>query len=173
MNHKILVLTVLFSFIATFAYSQKCKYEYQKTDELTGLATKAVFHEVSSALNLRFKAVDGGYSMDVLIYFSGFNMGSANTKIPLEADDFISFKFSTGEIVRIPVPKQIIPDLRQDKLALFHLYENIPVDKELLEKLSGATISYVCLCNEKKIAEGTLKEKDAKILQEKLICILQ
>jgi len=170
---KMLGFVALFLFVAVQAYSQKCKYEYQKTDGLTGKKTKAVLHKVSKTLNMRFKAVENSYSMDILIYFTGFNMGSANTKISLETDDSISFKLSTGEIVSISVPKQIIPDMRQDKLALFHLYENIPVDKEILEKLSNTIILYICLCNEKKIAEGSLKEKDAKALQDKIKCILQ
>jgi hypothetical protein len=161
----------------TLAYGQKCKYEYQKTDELSGKASKAVIHELSNQLNLRFKSVEGAngnvYTMDVLIYFTTFNMGSANTKIALEAGDSISIKLSTGEIVSIYSTKQIIPDVLQDKLALYQLYENIPVDERILEKLSEGSISYVCLCNEKKIIDGSLKEKEAKALQDKLKCILQ
>ena len=171
---KILGLIMLFVFTATFSYSQKCKYEYEKKDELTGLVSKAILQEFSTVLNFRIKALGDSYSMDVLIYFPAMtNQLSAITLVYLEEGDAISFKLSTGEIVSIPVPKRIKPELRQDKWAFFHLYDNIPIDKELLEKLSSTTVSYACLCNEKKIAESTLKEKEAKAFQEKLKCILQ
>ena len=135
--------------------------------------TKAILYEASSTLNFRFKASDNVYDMDILIYFTTFNMGSANTKIPLEAGDSVVFKLSTGELVNIYLPKQIEPAMLQDKLSLYHLYSPIPVNKDILDKLSNSTVSYIRVTIGTQVHDKQLKEKEAKLLQAHLKCIMQ
>jgi hypothetical protein len=52
---------------------------------------------------------------------------SAITKINLEAGESITFKLSTGELVKVFCTKSIEPELRQDRWACYHLYDDIVI----------------------------------------------
>lgn len=169
----IIGLSLAFTVTASQVYAQKCKYEYQKTDELTGKTSKAILYEVSDELTLRFKENAGAYSCDMLIYFKATSetVGFANPFV--EKGDSIAFKLNTGEIICLYAEKQIKPSVQQKTFSVYFLYDSaFPISRDLLEKLSGSTVTYIRSYLDKKIYDGRLKEKSSKKLQETIKCIL-
>jgi hypothetical protein len=152
----------------TLAYGQKCKYEYQKTDELSGKTSKAIIFELSSIVTLRVKEVDKNYFFDVII-FDIINGGSE-----MKQGDSLVLKLSTGEIISLYTDKSIRSNLHLDGFIPAIQFENaLTLNQELLEKLSKIPIHFARVTINDRPYDDVLKEKDAKKLLDVFRCILQ
>ncbi|MDR1458696.1 MAG: hypothetical protein LBI60_00550 [Bacteroidales bacterium] len=180
MNRKIKIIALsvalLLSSLLSYSYAQKCKYEYQKTDGLTGNTLKAIQYEASGTLTLRCKKVNDGYEIDILIYFQWADGGEAYSRgqtMRMEVGDSLTFKLSTGEIVSLYATKQLIPVQKANGWGSFLTYDALSTDKNNMEKLANTTVSYIRVNFGKDVYDAFLKEKSAKQLQSSLNCLLQ
>ncbi|MEG1556487.1 MAG: hypothetical protein RR356_07165 [Bacteroidales bacterium] len=175
MKKKILVLCIAFIGLLSITNAQKCKYEYEKVDEISGKVSKAIVNTFADDMVLIFKNTDGVYSIDIKIIVGLGSDFSVLSNFPIHKGDSLVFKLSNNELITFYANKDVIPTSGQNSLvSIYLLYDDVySISKEELTKLSTGEIIYLRQFIGKSEFSAKPKSKENIKFQQAINCLMQ
>jgi hypothetical protein len=165
---KIFGLVLLFSFIAVSAYSQKCKYDYQRKDPLTGEETKGNTFGVNLWWKLGLNKNGDNYFVGMFIRLSG------NVRDVITPENTIIFKLENGEIITIYASEEFVPTAQATQNGVISVFNaRFNISENDLQKIASSPLTYIKMSVGPRVYEETFASKKGKTFQEKARCILQ
>jgi len=168
MKNIIRLLTVVVIFISTTAYSQKCKYDYQKKDEITGEETKGSTFDVKRGWKLGLNKNGNQYFLGMLIQLNG------NVRDIITPENTIIFKLENGEIISVNASQDYVPTAQATEYGIVSIYSvRYNISKEDLKKIASSPISYIRISIGLQTYDENIVSKKGKSFQDQANCILQ
>jgi len=177
---KILTLGILFLFATTLSLSaQKCKYDYNKKDPITGETTKRIGLNIESKLmvigtgiiyraNIGFNKTGETFSVDVELCYTGNLRESI-----LKSDPFI-LKLSNGETVTIYPQSDFLPAAMANQNGVYTQYKaKYDIDAASVQKIAESAPIFLRLNLESRVYDRELDNKDKQKFMNAARCILQ
>ena len=168
---KIFGLVVLFIFIAPQVYSQKCKFEIDKKDQITGeIVKKTNFLLMGKRqwgmVEVAFNKVANTFFIDTYIYVGGF---SGDVISPTE--EFI-IKLANGKIITKNTNEKIKPiAFSNGNGSRFEL--KLYFSDEELREMANSNPTFMRFSISGKTYDIEITSKDAKNIANSINCILQ
>jgi hypothetical protein len=181
---KVLGLVMLFTFIAAQAYSQKCRYDYSRTDAFTGEDSKGISAIIEHGFALGFNKLGDNYDM-------GLAANLLHTDISMKGDSImlkiVNEKNPNGIILTLYSINDVEPILQSQsnaqyyyssasaKSTVYGLYQiKYEITKAQLELLSSGLVTDIKLhIKDKVFSFLNIKKKVSKNLQQAIVCILK
>lgn len=168
MKNIIRLLTVAVIFISTNVYSQKCKYDYQKKDEITGEETKGSTFDVKRGWKFGLNKNGNQYSVGMLINLNG------NVRDIITPENTIIFKLENGEIITVKANQDYVPTAQATEYGIVSIYNSrYTISKEDLQKMASSPVIYIRISIGLQTYDESLVAKKGKSFQEQASCILQ
>jgi len=167
---QILSLGILFLFATTLSLSaQKCKYDYNKKDPITGEATKGIKFDLKLFWEIGFNRIGTSYFLGMEIDPVGVLVDNL-----LKGDSFI-FKLSNGEIVTIYAREECAPAAKLVWPGGYHTFYSgkYDIDVSSLQKIADNLPTYLRMNIGSKSYEQEISAKEGKKISEAARCILQ
>jgi len=177
---QILGLGILFLFVTTLSLSaQKCKYDYNKADPITGEATKGIGMNIESKAfvmtsgtvyrcNMGFNKIGDTYYMNVEISYTG------NLREYILKDNPLIIKLSNGETITIYPQTDFLPMATANQNAVFTQYKaKYDIDAASIQKIAESDPTFLRLSMESRTYDRSLDSKDKKKFTNAARCILQ
>jgi len=165
---KILGLVMLFMFIATQAFSQKCKFDIDKKDPLSGEQTKGISFKINTNWSLGFNKVNNQYFVGMSIVFNG------NTREILTPENTIIFKLANGEIITIYAKDNYTPTAQVMGYNIVSRYIALyDISEEDLQKIAASPLVYAKVGVGSVAHQSEFNSKKGTEFQNKAKCILQ
>ena len=173
MKSKILLLGILFIFTASQAYSQKCKYDYQKKDPITGEETKGstfrVVRKNGFWWDLKLNKTGNQYNVGIYAIIGG----AINEAIVPKSE--INLKLEDGSIITIYANEEYRASLRPvgtvGVVSDFNAVYNI--SEADMQKLASSPLEYVKMELGTRTYDESLKAKQGKAFQRMAQCMLE
>jgi hypothetical protein len=176
---QILSLGILFLFVMSLSLSaQKCKYDYNKPDPITGEAAKGIGLNVESKMmvmgtgtiyrsNIGFNKIGETYYVNVELFYTGNLRENILTSNPL------IIKLSNGETVTIYPQSDFLPSASANQYGVYTQYKaKYDIDAASLQKIAESAPTFFRLNLESRTYDRTLDSKDQKKFTNAARCIL-
>lgn len=165
---KIFGFAMLFFFIAPQVYSQKCKFDYNKKDPLTGEATKGNTFKVHPNWHLGLNKIGDKYLVDMFMRVAG------NTREIITPENTIIFKLENGEIITINADNEYVPiaEVYADGVVS-QIRAKFTISEENLQKIAASPLTYVKMTIGARTYDFEFKTKKGAEFQNNAKCILQ
>lgn len=149
-------------------YSQKCKFDYQKKDEITGEETKGSTFDVKRGWKLGLNKNGDQYSIGMLIQFDG------NLRDIITPENTIIFKLENGEIITVNANQNYIPTAQATGYGIVSMYNaRYNISKDDLKKIASSPLTYIRVGIGLQTYDESIAVKKGKSFQEQANCILQ
>jgi len=174
---QILGLGILFLFATTLSLSaQKCKFDYNKKDPITGEATKGNTVTISKIVfvatnNYNWKL---GFHRAGDSYHVGVSLeGYGNFRERIQKGDPITFVLSNGEIVTINSQDEFLPTARAAQVVVTEYKGKYDIDVAALQKIAENPPTFIRMNVESKVYEKEINSATGKQIAQAARCILQ
>ena len=165
---KIFGLAMLFMFIAPQVYSQKCKFDYEKKDPLTGEATKGNTFKAHPNWRLELNKVGDKYHVGMFMRVSG------NTREIITPESTIIFKLENGEIITVNADNEYVPIAEvYESGVISQMRAKFTISEEDLQKIAESPLAYVKMTIGARTYDSEFKTKKGAEFQNNAKCILQ
>ena len=167
---KILTLGILFLFAFTLQLSaQKCKFDYNKTDPITGEATKGNKFEVNGSWDMGFNKIGETY------YISMEYDTRGELKDILQVNDPIVIKLSNGEIITLTAQEECPPSYQMLWAAGWYTYwkGKYSIDASSIKQIAENLPVFARMNIGNKVYEQQISDKVGKKISQAAACILQ
>lgn len=165
---KILATTVLFILISAQTYSQKCKYDYQKKDEITGDETKGSTFDVKRGWKLGLNKNGNQYFIGILIQFDG------NLRDIITPENTIIFKLENSEIITLNANQNYVPTAQATQFGIVSMYNaRYNITKDELKKIASSSLTYIRIGIGLQTYDESIASKKGKSFLDQVNCILQ
>ncbi len=169
-NVRILsVVSILIFAISLNLSAQKCKFDYEKKDPLTGAQTKGISFNVKLWWQLGINKIDDTYNVGAAIRISG------NVRDIITPENTLIFKLVSGEIVTIHANSESLPIAQatnQGVITVYTVTYNISVED--LERLASSPLAYLRIgIGSERVYDEEFKEKRGVEFQNRAKCMLQ
>jgi len=177
---QILGLGILFLFATTLSLSaQKCKYDFNKTDRITGEQSKGIGFKIEFKMapggigtiyrsSMGFNKVGESYHVNVELMFTG----QLRERI-LKSDPLI-IKLSNGETITIYPQADFTPTATAGPTSVFSQYDaKYDIDAASLQKIAESAPVFFRISLQDKVYDRELSKKDQKNFMNAARCILQ
>lgn len=165
---RLLSVAVVVITITTNAYSQKCKYDYQKKDEITGEETKGSTFDVKRGWKFGLNKNGNQYSVGMLINLNG------NVRDIITPENTIIFKLENGEIITVQANQDYVPTAQATEYGIVSIYNaRYAISKDDLQKMASSPLIYIRISIGIQTYDENLVAKKGKSFQEQASCILQ
>ena len=170
---KVLTLGILFLFAFSMQISaQKCKYDYEKKDPITGEATKGSVQTIQPGRFVPLWQI-GIHKIGDAYFVSNLYRCLGVAQDILKKGDQIIFKLSNGEIVALIAQDECLPIAKTPGEILTEYLSKYNIDAAILQKIANNPPTYVRLNIERKVYEKEIPAKDGKKVAQAAACILQ
>ena len=166
---KILTLGILFLFAFSMQLSaQKCKYDYDKKDPITGEITKGNKFTISAPnWRMSFDRSGDTYFSELKLFCKG------NAREIIRKGDVITFKLANNEIVTITAIDDFLPVANANETGVWSQYDGkYSIDPIVLQKIAENPPIFVRMSIESKVYSEEVSAKNGKKIQEAARCIL-
>ena len=169
---KFFSLVMLFMFIAPQVYSQKCKFDYEKKDPLTGEATKGNSFMIKMWWHLGLNKVGNEYHVGMYIRLDG------NVRDYVTPENTIIFKLENGEIITVYADNEYVPTAQSVRYGNEYRVVSVirakfTISEEDLQKIATSPLAYVKMTAGARTYDSEFKTKKGAEFQNKAKCILQ
>jgi hypothetical protein len=166
---QILGLGILFLFATILSLSaQKCKYDYNRADPITGEASKGNTFAIHPAWKMGFNKAGNTY------YTGMFLRASGNLREIIQKGDPISLKLSNGDVVTIVAQDEFLPAAQATQYGIITVYNGkYSIDTATLQQIAENPPTYVRMNIESKVYEKEISAKAGKSISDAAKCILQ
>ena len=174
---KILTLGILFLFTFTLQLSaQKCKFDYNKTDPITGEATKGTLLKVDTKVwngsnpfhrSIGISRIGDAFWLEIEIIIAG-NM----REIILKDDPFI-IKLSNGETITILSYSEVLPIQQATAFVYTSYTAKYKIDAVSLQKIAENPPTFYRINIDEKTYDKELVGKIQNKISQAAACILQ
>ena len=165
---KFLVITTIFIFMSVQTYGQKCKYDYQKKDEITGEETKGSTFDVKRGWKLGLNKNGNQYSIGMLVQFDG------NLRDIITPENTIIFKLENGEIITVNANQNYVPTAQATQFGIVSMYNaRYNITKDDLKKIASSSLIYIRIGIGLQTYDESIPSKKGKSFLDQANCILQ
>ena len=167
---QILGLGVLLLVVSTGQLAaQKCKFDYEKKDQITGEQTKGNTFSIKMWWKLGFNKAGDKYFLGMVAVING------NVRDIISPENTIIFKLANGEIITLYANDNHLPTAQATQYGVQTTYNaKYNISKEDLEKLAASPLVYIRMgIGETRRYESEFKTKEGTDFQNKARCILQ
>ena len=173
---KILTLGILFFLAFSMQLSaQKCKYDFDKKDPITGETTKKNTVTISISpyyWKLGYSRTGDNFQVEMFIRCNG------NLREIIQKGDPIILKLSNDEIITVYSKDEFLPFAQtsssQTATRVLSTYNGkYDIDATSLQKIAENPPTFIRMNIESKVYEKEISAKDGKILAKAAACILQ
>ena len=138
---QILSLSILLLFACSMQLSaQKCKFDYNKKDQLTGEQSKGITFSIKLWWKLGFNRVGNTYYIGMYINLNG------NLRDVITPDNTLVFKLANGEIITLHANDNFYPtaQVNANQNGVVSRYDaKYDISAEDMQKLASSPIVYV------------------------------
>jgi len=171
----ILSLGILFLFAGAGQLSaQKCKFDIDKKDPFTGVATKGILLGIksnswSTGIEIGFNKTGDAYFVNIKLTYTG----TMRESIPKNAPFMI--KLSNGETITIYSQTEYLPELVGSLGSVFAVYvAQYDIDANSIQKIAELIPTFFRInLDNNKAYDLEIDSKDKKKITNAAICILQ
>jgi len=165
---QILSLGILFLFATLSLSAQKCKFDYNKKDPITGEASKGNTAAIARYWKLGFNRTGDNYHVGMYLAYIG------NLRERIQKGDPIMLKLSNGEIVTINAQDEFLPTQQATTTAIYSQYlGKYDIDTITLQKIAENPPTFIRMNIESKVYEKEINSKTGKQIAQAARCILQ
>jgi hypothetical protein len=166
---QILGLGVMFLVVSTGQLSaQKCKYDYEKKDPLTGEASKGSTFGVKLWWKLGLNKIGNQY------YIGMWAQINANIRDVITPESTIIFKLANGEIITVYADNTYPPAAQATQYGIISIYNaKFNISAEDLQKMAASPLVYVRMEIGARNYDCEFKTKKGAEFQHKAGCIVQ
>lgn len=171
---KIIGLILLFMAVYSFSHAQKCKFDYEKTDKISGETVKGISNKINGNWAIGFVKEGENYfvSLDLRKPFKG-----VGTRVPiLEAGESLMLKLSNDEVITLTSARPVSPRVKQTSLmGADSFYDGVlyAISSEDMGKLEKNLLKHLRVEIYQEPTDVSLKEKESAKFQEAANCILK
>jgi hypothetical protein len=171
---KILSLGILFLFVFSLQLSaQKCRYDYDKKDPISGEETKGSSFAVSSFMGMANWKM-GVNKIGNTYYIGNLLNVSGNVREMIKKGETVVFKLSNGEIVTLYAQDDFLPVQQATQNGVYTQFTSkYNIDAETLQKMAENMPTFIRLNAESKVYEKEIPAKLGKQISQAAKCILQ
>jgi len=181
---KIFGLAMLLIFTLPEAYSQKCKYDFDKTDPFTGESGKGITVKINNMFFFGFNKIGSKYDLSLLVALSYTENSMKGDSIILKV---VNEKNPGGILLKLYSVEDVKPTLQAATNAQYYyssgsatstLYGNYRIKYEIteqqLELLSSGLVTDIRLyIGGKDFYVLDIKKKISETLKRSVICMLR
>jgi hypothetical protein len=165
---KIIGLGAVLAVVGLTAQAQKCKFDYQKKDPLSGEATKGNTFGVKMWWKLGLNKVGNTYFIGMWINING------NVRDIITPENTIIFKLANGEIITLKASDNFLPTAQATQTGVATSYRaKYDISEEDLRKIMASPLIYVKMEVGARIYDSEFNTKKGTEFQSKAKCILQ
>lgn len=168
---QILSLGVLLLVVSSTQLSaQKCKFDYDKKDPITGEQTKKITLKINMAWYVGFNEVEGKYFISMDFFIPGNNI-----KEFISPENTVIFKLTNGELITLHANDNYIPTIRASESIVSVYNAKYDISKEDLQKLATYPLAFIRMGigSGKHDIDREIKAKEGVEFQNNAKCILQ
>jgi len=171
---KILSLGILFLFAFSLQLSaQKCKYDYNKKDPITGEETKGSTFNVSTFMGISNWKMSVN-KMGNTYYIGNILNVSGNVREIIKKGETVAFKLSNGEVVTLYAQDDFLPVQQATQNGVYTQFTSkYGIDAETLQKIAENMPTFIRLNAESKVYEKEIPAKLGKQISQAAKCIQQ
>ena len=167
---KILSVGILFFVVCTSQLAaQKCKFDYQKTDQITGEETKGNTFTIKMWWKLGFNKIGDKYYIGMAVVING------NVRDIISPENTIILKLANGELITLHANDTYLPTAQATQNGVVSTYNaKYDISVKDLQKIATFPLIYV------KAGIGDARNYDSEFnvkkgdeFQNKARCILQ
>ncbi|MDR2914857.1 MAG: hypothetical protein LBV74_08520 [Tannerella sp.] len=168
----IIGLSLTFMVMAFQVSAQKCKYDYEKTDEFTGEKSKGNTMQLNNWWYLGFNKVGEKYNLGLYMRLNG------EKNLYLEQGDSIIFKFSDGSFLTLYARERYAPEsqvvVALSTAGVINIYRAVyDIPSEKMEILKNNTVTHVKVNISHLVYQKELKEKTGEKFRKNAVCIIE
>jgi len=174
---KILSLGILFLFVCTLHLSaQKCKFDYNKKDPITGEATKGNTFTISTGgggftaappVKMGFNKAGDTYSAGMFIRYYG------NMRDIIQKGDPLVFKLSNGDVVTLTALEEYLPTAYASQVVVSVYQAQYSIDVPTLQKIAENPPIFLRINIGNMRYEKEISSNVGKQISQAAACILQ
>jgi hypothetical protein len=171
-NIKILGMFIAFMFIFSLTEAQKCKYDYEKTDEFTGEISKGLTIKITNWLYIGINKAGDNYYLGASIVING------ELNYYVEKGDSLLIKLSNGEMMTLyskersaPVSQVVQSFYTASVVTRFDIRYDL--SEEQLQILSKYDVTYLRIFAGSNQYDDETFPKTAAKIKNGAVCILQ
>ena len=166
---KIIGLSAVLAVVGLTAQAQKCKFDYEKKDPLSGEVSKGTAFKINMWWKLGLNKAGDKYLITMGIVVGG------DVRDVITPENTIIFKLANGEIITLNAKEKALPvaQIMQDKVVSSYtaVYE---ISEEDLRKIAASPLVYVRMgIGANRSFDSEFKEKKGAEFQSKAKCLLQ
>jgi hypothetical protein len=166
---KILGIIISFLAISSLTQAQKCKYDYQKTDEITGKAVKGISVDLNSDWEITLHKEDNSYCLELR-----FEKAAGQLTEDLEKGSPLVLKLANGDLINLVSKEKITPKAELSGIVVVVVYRiKYDISPEDIQKMSEQMLTYGRIEIQNTTFDISVKEKEAAKFKQAAVCILQ
>jgi hypothetical protein len=166
---SILTLGILLLFVFTLQLSaQKCKFDYNKTDPITGESTQGNTFSIDRWWKMGYNKTGNTYYLGMFIQYGG------QVREIISKGDPITFKLSNGEIITVIAQEESLPVSQAYSTGVATFYSGkYEIDAVTIQKMAENPPTFSRIKIGSMVYEKEISAKDGKKISDAAKCILQ
>lgn len=166
---KILGFLVAFLAVISMTQAQKCKYDYQKTDEITGKALKGISTELDGDWKLTLHKEDESYCLELR-----FEKMAGQLTEELAKGSPLVLKLENGELINLVSKEKVTPRAEVAGFVVVIVYYiKYDISAEDVKKMSEQALTFGRIEVQNTTFDISVKKKPATKFKQAAVCILQ
>ena len=164
---KIFMLAALFMLTATAAYGQKCKFDSQSRDPITGEDTKGSTFSVQYWWSLGFNKNGNNYHIGMLAIISG------NVRDVIMPENTLIFKLANDEIITLNANDNYVPTAQATTNGVISSYNaRFDISEEDLQKIASSPLAHVRMTIGPQTFDRSITARKGMDFQNQARCIM-
>ncbi len=164
---KIFSLIIFLTAMSLTSFSQKCRYDYQKTDPISGAMTRGKTFIVNLWWQLGFNQNGDNYFVNMVAVLDG------NVRVIGLQGDSITFKLADNKLVSIYAKEEYVPTAQATQTGVISRYiATYNVSKETMEELASSPIVFMRMHIGTLTYDKKCSENEGERFQRMINCML-
>jgi len=168
---KNFALIMLFAFLTVQIYSQKCLYDYQKIDPITGNEVKGIIFNIDGyffpSWQLGLNKHGNQYFVSMYISLSG------NIRDVITPENTITFKLENDKIITIHANEDYLSTSQATQYGIVSWFNaRYYISEDDIQKIASSRLIYVRVSIGTKIYDGSFSKRKGKQFQRNAKCII-
>ncbi|MGI6291933.1 MAG: hypothetical protein ACOXZH_05885 [Bacteroidales bacterium] len=166
---KISGIMIAFLAISSMLQAQKCKYNYDKVDEITGKAVKGISVELDSDWEITLHKEDKSYCLELR-----FEKAAGQLTEDLEKGSPLVLKLANGELINLVSKEKVTPKAELAGFVVVVVYRiKYDISPEDIQKMSEQMLTFGRVEIQNTTFDISVKVKEATKFKQAAVCILQ
>jgi len=165
---QIIALCFILSLTWSLGFSQKCKFDFDKKDPITGESEKQISFNPSGSMSIHIRKTGAIYHLNISIIFDGVKDEYLNK------GDSITFKLESGKLINVYAMDKYPPTSDVSVDQIYTYYRPVyTITEEQLKQISDSPVVFLRIVVGSVKKDFEINDKDRLKFQSIVKCILQ